>query len=52
MRKREKTKNFLMTILTYILIFLGVDLLWTMEPLGWLGAAVCFYFSYTLANEV
>lgn len=52
MRRREKTRNFVMTILTYILIFLGVDLLWTMEPLGWLGAAVCFYFSYTLANEV
>ena len=49
---KGKTKNFLMIILAYVLIFLGGDLLWTMEPLSWLGAAVCFYFSYSLANEV
>ena len=49
---KKKTKSFVMVILTYVLIFLGVDLLWTMEPLGWLGAAVCLYFSYVLANEV
>ena len=52
MRRRGKTKNFVMIILTYVLIFLGVDLLWTMEPLSWLGAAACLYFSYVLANEV